>query len=199
MKSLISLVLIGKCVAFSPLQQALQAPKHASDSWNKPLHNLQDSLKSLTQDARALWDEVSLMYPKAMDETSFFSLPKRHSRRPNSHWDYTTRGADIQSLWVEDEDGERKRKVDGKLEAFDLRTKKVDPTSLGVDPGVQQYSGYLDDNENDKHLFYCEKYWRYDISSSLLTMFIQGSSSLEMIHRMTQLFSGSMGDPGAHR
>jgi hypothetical protein len=33
--------------------------------------------------------------------------------------------------------------------------KAVDPSKLGVDPGVKQYSGYLDDNENDKHLFYC--------------------------------------------
>jgi L-rhamnose mutarotase len=28
--------------------------------------------------------------------------------------------------------------------------------ALGIDPGVKQYSGYLDDDENDKHLFYCE-------------------------------------------
>ena len=96
------------------------------------------------------------MYPKAMDQTSFFSLPKKHNRRPDSHWDHITNGADIQSVWVENENGEQEREIDGKLETFNLRTKKVDPGSLGVDPGVKQYSGYLDDNENDKHLFYCE-------------------------------------------
>ena len=66
------------------------------------------------------------------------------------------KAGDIQSVWVENENGDKERELDGKLEAFDLRTKKVDPASLGVDPGVKQYSGYLDDNENDKHLFYCE-------------------------------------------
>ena len=44
--------------------------------------------------------------------------------------------------------------IDGKLESYDLRVKAVDPSSLKVDPDVKQYAGYLDDNENDKHLFY---------------------------------------------
>ena len=160
MKVLASALLIGGCAATSPVQQVLQAPHHAPgsspDSWLKPLENLQESLRSLTKEARAVWDEVTMMYPKAMDQTSFFSLPKKHSRRPDSHWDHITKGADIQSVWVENENGEQEREIDGKLEAFHLRTKKVDPGSLGVDPGVKQYSGYLDDNENDKHLFYCE-------------------------------------------
>ena len=97
-----------------------------------------------------------MLYPGAMDQASFFSAPKKHSRRPDTHWDYLTKGADIQSVWIENEKGEREREIDGKLEDFDLRTKKVDPMSLGVDPGVRQYSGYLDDSENDKHLFYCK-------------------------------------------
>ena len=156
MKSVVAPLLLGGCAAVSPLQQVLQAPTHASDSWTKPLHNLQESLKSLTKDARTLWDEVTLSYPGSMEQASFFSAPKKHSRRPDTHWDHITRGADIQSVWVENKNGEQEREIDGKLETFDLRTKKVDPTSLGVDPGVQQYSGYLDDNENDKHLFYCK-------------------------------------------
>ena len=156
MKLLASALLIGGCYASPPMQQVLQAPHDTSESWLKPLQNLQDSLKSLTNEARAVWDEVALMYPHAMDQTSFFSLPKKHNRRPDSHWDHITKGADIQSVWVENENGEQEREIDGRLESFNLRTKKVDPASLGVDPGVKQYSGYLDDNENDKHLFYCE-------------------------------------------
>ena len=156
MKVLVSTLLVGGCAAFSPVQQVLRAPQHASDSWLKPLHNLQESLKSLTREARAVWDEVAILYPGAMDQASFLSLPKKHSRQPDTDWDHITKGADIQSVWVEKENGEKERELDGKLEAFDLRTKKVDPASLGVDPGVKQYSGYLDDNENDKHLFYCE-------------------------------------------
>lgn len=155
MKYLTASILVGGCAAFSP-QQVLQAPSHASDSWTKPLHTLQESLKFLTKDARAIWDEVAALYPGDMDQAAFFSTSKKHSRRPDTHWDHITRGADIQSVWVENENGEQEREIDGKLEYFDLRTKKVDPNSLGVDPGVQQYSGYLDDNENDKHLFYCK-------------------------------------------
>ena len=156
MKTIVSSLLVGGCAALSPVQQVLQTPHHTSDSWTKPLHNLQESLKSLTNEARAVWDEIALMYPHDMDKATFFSLPKKHSRRPDTHWDHIIRGADVQSVWIENEDGEQERELDGKLESFDLRTKKVDPASLGVDPGVKQYSGYLDDNDNDKHLFYCE-------------------------------------------
>lgn len=56
---------------------------------------------------------------------------------------------------MENENGEEERHLDGDLEAYNLRAKKVDPSKLGVDPDVKQYSGYLDDEENDKHLFYC--------------------------------------------
>jgi cathepsin A (carboxypeptidase C) len=59
------------------------------------------------------------------------------------------------SVWVENsKTGEKEREIDGKLDTYDLRVKKVDPSKLGVDT-VKQYSGYLDDDANDKHLFYC--------------------------------------------
>lgn len=97
-----------------------------------------------------------MMFPEAMDKASFFSSPKKHIRRPDSEWDHIMRGADVQSIWVENVKGEKERDVDGKLETYNLRAKKVDPSALGVDPAVKQYSGYLDDEENDKHLFYCK-------------------------------------------
>ncbi len=40
------------------------------------------------------------------------------------------------------------------LSNYKLRGKTVDPSALGVDT-VKQYAGYLDDNEKNKHLFYC--------------------------------------------
>ncbi len=58
------------------------------------------------------------------------------------------------SVWVQNANGEKERAIDGKLEDYNLRAKKVDPSKLGVDT-VKQYSGYLDDEKNDKHLFYC--------------------------------------------
>ena len=103
-----------------------------------------------------VWDEITAMYPEAMEKATSMPRPKKHTRRPDSHWDHITKGADVQSLWVENESGGKEREIDGELEAYNLRTRKVDPSILGIDPGIKQYSGYLDDEENDKHLFYCE-------------------------------------------
>lgn len=101
---------------------------------------------------------MSLLVPGFVEQAShLISRPKPHTRRPDSEWDHIVRGADVQSMWVET-DGVSHRKLDGPLEAYDLRAKAVDPSALGIDK-VKQYSGYLDDNENDKHLFYCE--WRH--------------------------------------
>lgn len=150
--------LIGAATAaVTPGQSILKAPKQASEAWSKPLHNLQESLKSLTGEARQVWDEVALMFPEAMDQTSFFSLPKPHSRKHDNEWDHIMKGADVQSVWVENAQGQKEREIEGKLENYSLRTKKVDPSLLNVDK-VKQYSGYLDDEEDDKHLFYCK--WR---------------------------------------
>ena len=159
MRYLASSLLFGAAsAAVSPQQHVLQPPEKASELWTKPLPHLQESLESFTGEARAIWDEVATIFPEAMDKASFMSPPKKHTRRPDSHWDHIMKGAEVQAIWTENQDGQREREVDGKLEAYNLRSKKVDPSSLGVDPGVKQYSGYLDDEENDKHLFYCETY-----------------------------------------
>ena len=149
-------LLVGAAAAASPFQHVLHPPKQLSETWFKSLQSLQDSFDALSGEARAVWDEVAMMFPDAIDKLSFFSSPKKHARRPDSHWDYIVKGADIQGVRVESESGESEREIDGKLETYNLRAKKVDPSALGIDPGVKQYSGYLDDNENDKHLFYCK-------------------------------------------
>ena len=157
MKYLASSLLVGACAASLQQQFPLQdqVPQQPPKSWTKPLKDLQHSLKYLTEEARAVWDEVAMMYPGAMEKASHLPSPKPHKRRPDSHWDHIIRGADVQSVWIENENGEKERDIDGKLNAYDLRAKGVDPGLLGVDPAVKQISGYLDDNENDKHLFYC--------------------------------------------
>jgi cathepsin A (carboxypeptidase C) len=167
MKLLASTVLLGAASAAIPQQQQIlknpftgQAPlkdaaKPISDAWSKSLHTISESMKDMTAEARAIWDDVSLLFPEAMDKATFFSSPKPNNRKPDSTWDYVVKGADVQSVWIENSDGEKEREIDGKLEAYNLRAKKVDPSKLGVDT-VKQYSGYLDDEENDKHLFYCK-------------------------------------------
>ncbi|KAL8642100.1 MAG: hypothetical protein Q9228_001185 [Teloschistes exilis] len=176
MKFLATSLLVGAASAWStPFQHVLQQPQEAaSDSWTKPLHNLQESLKSLTGEARAIWDEVYQLFPNDMDRASFFSTPKKHSRRPDNHWHHITKGADIQSVWVENVDGEKEREIEGPLEDFTLRTKKIDPGSLGIDPGVRQYSGYLDDAANDKHLFYWFFESRNDPQNDPVVLWING-------------------------
>lgn len=151
---------VGAATAVSPFQHVLQSPKQLSNSLTKSLQNLHDSFKLISGEARAVWDEVAMMFPESMDHLSFLSSPKKHSRRPEKQWDRIIKGAEIQQVWVENEDGAKERDIDGHLEAYNLRTKTVDPSVLGVDPGTRQYSGYLDDNENDKHLFYCMPYSR---------------------------------------
>lgn len=161
MKFLATTALVGAAVAFSP-QQVLNNPvesaQQVTESWSEksPLDSLTRSLKSMTGEIKAAWDEVSMMFPEEMKKAKFFSAPKPHTRRPDSKWDYHVRGADLQSVWIENEDGVKERRIDGQLEQYNLRAKKVDPKKLGVDT-VKQYSGYLDDEANDKHLFYCQQ------------------------------------------
>lgn len=82
-------------------------------------------------------------------DRSFVTKPKPNNRKADSTWDYVVKGADVQSVWVENALGQKERKVDGALNQFNLRAKKVDPSKLGIDT-VKQYSGYLDDEEEDK-------------------------------------------------
>jgi cathepsin A (carboxypeptidase C) len=125
------------------------------DSWTKPL---EDAFGKFSTEAKAIWDEVSMFAPDAVHafkKQAAALKPKKHQRKPDSHWDSIVKGADIQGMWVQGENGDSHRKVGGRLENFNLRTKKVDPAKLGVD-SVKQYTGYLDDEEKDKHLFYCK-------------------------------------------
>jgi cathepsin A (carboxypeptidase C) len=121
------------------------------DMASAPLEALEKAFGTMSAEAKAVWEEIKLLVPEsAFKQGSWFSKPKPHTRRQ----DHVVKGADVQKLWVQDADGQSHRKVGGRLESYDLRVKAVDPSVLGIDT-VKQYSGYLDDNENDKHLFYC--------------------------------------------
>lgn len=203
-----SLFLGVAAAAIAPQQKILQAADelrgHADEAydavsektskvpWTESLHHIEDLLKSSTADARSLWDDVSHSASEVFD--SLKSSPKPHSRRHDSEWDHITSGRDIQNVWVENANGEQEREVDGRLEAYSMRTKKVDPKLLGVD-SVKQYSGYLDDDEEDKHLFYCKLL--PTMSAPHGTNIDKGSSSHATTLRMIQSYFGSTADPAA--
>ncbi|GAM87420.1 hypothetical protein ANO11243_054440 [Dothideomycetidae sp. 11243] len=185
MKAVVPALLFGAATAsYLPQQITFQLPKPISSGWEKPMHQLQESLKHLTGEARRVWDEVAMMFPQEMEKATFFSSPKPHTRKADSKWDHVLRGADIQSVWVTNSKGEQERDVDGKLETYNLRTKKVDPSSLGIDK-VKQYSGYLDDEENDKHLFYWFFESRNDPKNDPIVLWLNGGPGCSS---MTGLF-----------
>lgn len=155
-------VLGSSASAAGPAQQILNdlkspfesVAKPVTEAWSKSLSSLSKSMEGMSAEAKAIWNEVAMLYPEDMTKATFLSSPKPHKKRPASAWDYIVKGEDVQSVWVQNSKGESEREIDGKLATYNLRAKKVDPTKLGVDT-VKQYSGYLDDEENDKHLFYC--------------------------------------------
>lgn len=126
-------------------------PTHL-DSWPKPWNVIFDDITAKTKAAGE--DLVGLALDALTEQVEDLKLKPTH-RKPDRSWDYIVHGADVQALQIQDEDGKIHQKIGGKLDNFSLRARKVDPSQLGVDT-VKQYSGYLDDNDQDKHLFYCE-------------------------------------------
>lgn len=87
---------------------------------------------------------------------------RKINRRPDSEWDHIVRGSDL----LKTSAGKAAAGTDGSansngkpsyLANYQMRARVTDPSELGVDT-VKQLSGYLDDNENDKHLFFCKSY-----------------------------------------
>lgn len=139
------------------------AVKLPVDYASKPLDSIVSWANPLTQvygempaHAKTIWQELSELMPETVEafkKRTLSAKATKHSRRPDGSWDYVVHGADVQSLWVQGEDGQPRRKLGGRLENYKLRAKTIDPSKLGVDK-VKQFSGYLDDDEKDKHLFY---------------------------------------------
>ncbi len=137
----------------------LQSPN--IESWASSVESVFGKVSS---EAKGLWDEVSMLMPDAVEAFKKQALgtpPKPATRRPDGQWDHIVKGEQVMKMGVNGVEGSQ-RMVGGKLENYNLRAKKVDPSGLGVDT-VKQYSGYLDDEEEDKHLFYCKLSLRFFI------------------------------------
>ena len=157
------LLLAGASAIVAVDQIPLQAPteslgrhiKTAIDSAEDTIRMIQDAMPDgnlfgdVADDAwNNLMQKLNVSYPSP-------KAPKIPT--PDSEWDYLLSGADIQNRWTVNAMGDKEREIDGHLENYNMRVKKVDPSELGVDT-VKQYSGYLDNDEDDKHLFYCKSF-----------------------------------------
>jgi cathepsin A (carboxypeptidase C) len=142
-------------------------------SWMQPLEKM---FGELTAEAKAVWDEVAMLAPESVESFKKQVLgakPKPSTRRPDHKWDHVVKGADVQAIWAQDENGESYRPIGGELENHNLRVKSVDPSKLGVD-SVKQYSGYLDNEANDKHLFYWFFESRNDPANDPVVLWLNG-------------------------
>ncbi|OBR13777.1 Serine carboxypeptidase [Colletotrichum higginsianum IMI 349063] len=146
--------------------------KVAGQNW---LSTFEEKFGQMTTEAKAVWDEITLLAPDAVESFKKNAIPpkpKPAHRKSDKKWDHVVKGADVQDMWVE-KNGEKHRKIAGDLKNFNLRAKKVDPAALGVDK-VKQYSGYLDDEENDKHLFYWFFESRNDPKNDPVVLWLNG-------------------------
>ncbi|KHN97401.1 carboxypeptidase Y precursor [Metarhizium album ARSEF 1941] len=92
------------------------------------------------------------------------------NRRSDSFWDYIVKGAEVPAASTKP--GAHK-KLEGDLANYQLRVRQADPAELGVDK-VKQLSGYLDDTEQDKHLFYWFFESRNDASKDPVVLWLNG-------------------------
>lgn len=153
-----------------------------TDAWKNPRDKLHDSLGSLTEEARQIWDDVATMFPESMSQVFSQPAPKPHKK--STSWDYVMRGADIASHWIHTADHGMHRRIEGDLDTFSLRSRHVDPSKIGVD-NVTQYSGYLDDDAEDKHLFYWFFESRNDPANDPVVLWLNGGPGCSS---MTGLF-----------
>ncbi|KAF4120576.1 cathepsin A (carboxypeptidase C) [Geosmithia morbida] len=148
----------------------------AAEGWAESLERL---LGKASADAAGAWEDISTLMPDAVADAveilkkqAMGTTPKPASRRPDSEWEHVVKGAEVKKMGTNGIEGSQ-RMVGGKLENYNLRAKSVDPSVLGVDD-VKQYSGYLDDEEEDKHLFYWFFESRNDPKNDPVVLWLNG-------------------------
>ncbi|KAJ6788445.1 hypothetical protein PWT90_06555 [Aphanocladium album] len=92
----------------------------------------------------------------------------RINRVPDADWDHILHGSEILS-----QRSAEHAKTDGYLVDYTMRSRIVDPSALKVDT-VKQLSGYIDDNTNDKHLFFWFFESRNDPAKDPVVLWLNG-------------------------
>ncbi|KAI9889321.1 MAG: hypothetical protein M1814_005564 [Vezdaea aestivalis] len=180
MKILATALLAGAAVASinHPQQQVLKTPAQrvidqpiVKNAWYCP-HHLESVFRHLKPTTDAFWSKLEQYFPGASKQIPKTS-GRAFTRRPDSEWDHITKGSDLQSVWVTNAQGDKERKVGGRIESYDLRSRSVDTSKLGVDT-VKQFSGYLDEKKTDKHLFYWFFESRNDPENDPVVLWLNG-------------------------
>ncbi|KAM3555280.1 hypothetical protein MY1884_005685 [Beauveria asiatica] len=103
-------------------------------------------------------------------------------RIPDGEWDHILHGSEILS-----QRSTETAKTDGYLADYTLRSRIVDPSAAKVDT-VKQLSGYIDDDVNDKHLFFWFFESRNDPAKDPVVLWLNGGPGCSsMIGLFTEL------------
>ncbi|KAM3426981.1 hypothetical protein NHJ13734_009172 [Beauveria thailandica] len=97
-------------------------------------------------------------------------------RIPDSEWDHILHGSEILS-----QRSTETAKTDGYLADYTLRSRIVDPSAVKVDT-VKQLSGYIDDDVNDKHLFFWFFESRNDPAKDPVVLWLNGGPGCSSMH-----------------
>ncbi|EEY20589.1 carboxypeptidase Y [Verticillium alfalfae VaMs.102] len=153
-----SALALGAATAVAGLDQqhvlggdSYESIKVAGESW---MNVFEEKFHDITSEAKAVWDEITLLAPEAVEafkKTAKLSQPKPHVRKPDSAWDHVVKGAEIHDLWGREGGRREAPPVQRPPRELQPPRQEGDPSKLGIDK-VKLYSGYLDDEENDKHL-----------------------------------------------
>uniref|UniRef100_A0A060T003 Carboxypeptidase n=1 Tax=Blastobotrys adeninivorans TaxID=409370 RepID=A0A060T003_BLAAD len=132
--------------------QSLLGSNQLTGAAAKAQEVLQADLGGLPIDEiNAAWDLVYKEMPDKVEEALKMSKPRKHTRRPDSEWQFHVSSDSVPG--------------------HSLRIK--DPSALGLD-SVVQYSGYLDDIEDDKHFFFWFFESRNDPQTDPLILWLNG-------------------------
>ena len=159
--------------ALNTLDAKIKEMKVQVDAVAAKSADILDKTLAVFDKSTGIFEKTAALWPEFAQVSPFHSHPKPHYRKQDSEWDHVVKGSDIQSVWVENAQGHKQRDLDGKLANYNMRIKSVDPGSLGVDH-VKQYSGYLDDEDEDKHLFYWFFESRNDPENDPVVLWLNG-------------------------